>query len=74
MENALSSQPHATPQPPVKAGTLLTVWLLGLMMIETIFLMAATNMDLHSWQSGALTIAAIINVPLFLGAYFLLQK
>ncbi|MDX1585641.1 MAG: hypothetical protein R3222_02815 [Balneolaceae bacterium] len=30
-------------------------------------------MDPSSWQSGALTVAAIVNVPIFIGALFLLQ-
>lgn len=52
---------------------LLAAWLVGLLTIDGIFLMAATSMDLHSWQSGALTVAAILNVPMFLAAYFQLH-
>ncbi len=52
---------------------LLGAWLVGLLTIDSAFLLAATKMDLSTWQSGALTIAAILNVPLFIGALFLLQ-
>lgn len=34
---------------------------------------AATSMSPNSWEPGALTIAAIANVPLFIGALFVLQ-
>jgi hypothetical protein len=37
------------------------------------YLVGATNFDVNSWQSGALVIATILNVPIFLGAVFLLQ-
>lgn len=52
---------------------LLAAWLVGLLTIDSCFLFAATQFDAESWQSGALTVAAIVNVPLFIGAVFLLQ-
>lgn len=52
---------------------LLGAWLAGLFSIDSCFLFAAANMHPGSWESGALTIAAIINVPIFLLAVFLLQ-
>lgn len=62
-----------TPERITKPIQLLGAWLVGLLSIDAAFLTAATNMDLASWQSGALTIAAILNVPIFIGALFLLQ-
>ncbi len=52
---------------------LLGAWLVGLLTVDAAFLFAASSMDANSWQSGALTIAAIVNVPVFIGALFLLQ-
>lgn len=52
---------------------LLGAWLAGLLSIDACFLFAASNMDQGSWESATLTIAAIVNVPLFIGAVFLLQ-
>lgn len=52
---------------------LLGAWLVGLLTIDASFLFAATSMDINSWQSFALTIAAIFNVPIFIIALFLLQ-
>jgi hypothetical protein len=52
---------------------LLGAWLVGLLTIDATFLFAATNMDSTSWHAGALTIAAIVNVPIFIGALFVLQ-
>ena len=52
---------------------LLGAWLVGLLSISSSFLVAATNMPSNSWESSALVIAAILNVPIFLGAVFLLQ-
>jgi hypothetical protein len=52
---------------------LLGAWLAGLISIDTCFLVAASNMDQGSWESAALIIAAIFNVPIFIWAIFLLQ-
>lgn len=52
---------------------LLGAWLAGLLSIDTCFLVAAANMDQGSWESAALTIATILNVPIFIWAIFLLQ-
>ncbi|TOM08643.1 hypothetical protein CGH83_23420, partial [Vibrio parahaemolyticus] len=40
--------------------------------ISSSFLVAASNIEI-AWQSGLLVIAAVVNVPLFLSAVFLLQ-
>jgi hypothetical protein len=52
---------------------LLAAWLTGLLAIDTCFLVAASRFPDSSWQSGALTGAAIANVFIFLAAVFLLQ-
>ncbi len=61
------------PERITKPIQLLGAWLVGLLSIDAAFLLAATSIEPTSWQSGALTIAAIVNVPLFIGALFLLQ-
>ncbi|MEM5495824.1 hypothetical protein WNY77_00290 [Paraglaciecola mesophila] len=62
-----------SPEKITKPIQLLGAWLVGLLAVDGAFLTAATNMEITSWQSGALTIGAILNVPLFIGALFLLQ-
>lgn len=64
---------HIAPNKITKPMQLLGAWLVGLLTIDSMFLITATNMNASSWQSAALTIAAIVNVPIFIGALFLLQ-
>ena len=64
---------NISPDRITKPIQLLGAWLVGLLTIDTAFLTAATKMDSNSWHSGALIIAAILNVPVFIGALFLLQ-
>ena len=52
---------------------LLGAWLAGLLAIDSCILFAASQQPTDSWESQALTVAAIANVPLFLLAVFLLQ-
>jgi len=52
---------------------LLAAWLTGLVIIDGSFLTVATQIANPIWASGALVIAAIVNVPLFLISIFLLQ-
>ena len=52
---------------------LLGAWLAGLLSVDACFLFAASNMDQGSWESGLLVVAAIVNVPMFIVAVFLLQ-
>ncbi|WP_462171640.1 hypothetical protein [Pseudoalteromonas xiamenensis] len=61
------------PQKVTKPIQLLAAWLVGLIVVNTGFLAAAVKIGATHWTSGALVIAAIINVPLFLIAIFLLQ-
>ncbi|WP_339435301.1 hypothetical protein [Pseudomonas orientalis] len=62
-------EPHRITKP----IQLLGAWLVGLILTDSIFLTATLSLDAQSWERGALVIAAIFNVPLFLGALFLLQ-
>lgn len=62
-------EPHRITKP----IQLLGAWLVGLILTDSIFLTATLSLDTHSWERGALVIAAILNVPLFLGALFMLQ-
>jgi ABC-type multidrug transport system fused ATPase/permease subunit len=52
---------------------LLAAWLVGLVLVNGSFLATAVGVDSGSWISTALVVAAIVNVPLFLLAIFLLQ-
>ena len=67
------SENNIKPEKITKPIQMLGAWLVGLLSINSCFLIAAANMDSTSWQSGALVIAAIVNVPIFLLAVFLLQ-
>ncbi|MDP2714029.1 hypothetical protein [Rheinheimera sp.] len=52
---------------------LLGAWLVGLIVVNGSFLAAAISLDELSWARGLLIIAAVVNVPIFLFAIFLLQ-
>lgn len=56
-----------------KPMQLLAAWLVGLILIDGMFLIAADKMPADSWERGALTISAIAYVPLFLLSMLLLQ-
>lgn len=62
-------QPHKVTKP----IQLLAAWMVGLIVTNATFLAAATYLSPSAWERGALVIAAIVNVPLFIGALFLLQ-
>ena len=64
-----SIQPHKVTKP----IQLLAAWMIGLIATNATFLAAATYLSPSSWERGALIIAAIVNVPLFIIALFLLQ-
>ena len=61
------------PEKVTKPIQLLAAWLVGLLAVDTAFLIAASQLPQGGFQSIALTIAAILNVPGFLWALFLLQ-
>ncbi|MBO2583582.1 hypothetical protein [Shewanella algae] len=61
------------PSKVTKPIQLLAAWLAGLTFVNGTFLATAVKMDFEYWGTGALIIAAILNVPLFIFALFLLQ-
>ncbi len=62
-------EPHKVTKP----IQLLAAWLVGLIVIDSCFLVAAAKLEPGRWETSALIIAAIVNVPIFLVALFLLQ-
>ena len=52
---------------------LLAAWLVGLVVVDGSFLTAARLITNPDWISATLVIAAILNVPIFVSAIFLLQ-
>ena len=51
---------------------LLAAWLVGLILINGVFLGVATQLE-AGWERGLLVVAAVLNVPMFIGALFILQ-
>jgi hypothetical protein len=62
-------EPHKVTKP----IQLLAAWLVGLVLTNASFLVAASRLGDGGWERGALIIASIVNVPLFLAALFILQ-
>jgi hypothetical protein len=52
---------------------MLAAWLVGLVLIDGIFLETALRLDAGAWERRWLVAAAIFNVPAFLAALFTLQ-
>jgi len=69
----LTTSQKIEPQKVTKPIQLLAAWLVGLIVVDGAFLAAAVQLGPVGWERGALIIAAIVNVPLFLFALFLLQ-
>lgn len=67
------SDPQIQPHKVTKPIQLVAAWLAGLIIVDGMFLGTASFLSVDSWQQGTLVIAAIVNVPIFLGAIFLLQ-
>lgn len=61
------------PSKVTKPIQLVAAWLVGLVLVNGAFLTAASGIDEPVWLKATLIIAAIVNVPIFLGAIFLLQ-
>lgn len=61
------------PNKVTKPIQLLAAWLVGLVVVDGSFLTAARLITNPDWISAALVIAAILNVPIFVTAIFLLQ-
>lgn len=66
-------EPQITPHRITKPIQLLGAWLAGLAIIDGSFLTAAASIQSPTWVPGALVVASIVNVPLFLFGLFLLQ-
>jgi hypothetical protein len=66
-------KPQTQPQQVTRPIQLLAAWLVGLIVIDGIFLEIALRLDPGSWERGWLVLAAILNVPAFLTAMFTLQ-
>lgn len=69
----MEAQQRIEPERITKPIQLLAAWLVGLIAVDGSFLLTAANMGTGTWERGALVVAAIANVPLFLFALFLLQ-
>lgn len=69
MESREKLEPHKITKP----IQLLAAWLLGLIAVNGAFLFFALQINEPKWISGALVVASIVNVPLFLLSIFILQ-
>src|SRR4030095_967007 len=69
----IRTEQKIVPEKVTKPIQLLAAWLIGLIVVNGIFLTAASVMKDDSWERSALVIASIVNVPLFLASMFLLQ-
>ena len=67
------NEENIKPDKITKPIQLLAAWLVGLVALDSCFLIAAAKLGTETWQSGILVIAATLNVPIFLAAVFLLQ-
>ncbi|GIC75610.1 hypothetical protein [Moritella sp. F3] len=61
------------PSKVTKPIQLVAAWLVGLILVNGTFLSTAVGIGEPTWLKGTLVIASVINVPIFLGAIFLLQ-
>lgn len=69
----MSEQGKLEPHRITKPIQLLAAWLLGLIIVNDAFLIAAGQIEEPIWIPSALVVAAIVNVPIFLISIFLLQ-
>jgi hypothetical protein len=61
------------PEKVTKPIQLLAAWLVGLILVNASFLLGAQQITKPDWASSLLVIAAVLNVPVFIVALFLLQ-
>lgn len=61
------------PEKITKPIQLLAAWLVGLILVNGSFLLGAQQISRPDWASALLVVASVINVPIFIGALFLLQ-
>lgn len=67
------THPQLRPERITKPIQLLAAWLAGLVLVDSAFLTAASFLEAPTWAAGILVIASVCNVPVFIGALFLLQ-
>lgn len=67
------SEQRINPEKVTKPIQLLAAWLVGLIVVNASFLLAAQQISRPDWASSLLVIAAVLNVPVFIVALFLLQ-
>jgi hypothetical protein len=67
------TEPKIEPHRITKPIQMLAVWFAALVLVDSSFLTAAAHIDRPDWVAPMLAIAAVIFVPLFLGAAFLMQ-
>jgi len=69
----MKSSKQIDPKQVTKPIQLLAAWLVGLIIVDSAFLTAASTITTPSWVPSLLVIAAVANVPIFLIALFVLQ-
>lgn len=69
----MASKPKLEAHKVTKPIQLLAAWLVGLVIVNGSFLTAATVIAQPPWVPSLLVIAAVVNVPIFLIAIFVLQ-
>ena len=67
------SQPTINPENINKPFQLLAAWLVALILLDTAFLTAATQIQTPEWIPGALVFSAITFVPFFIACIFMMQ-
>ena len=66
-------KPKIVPEKVTRPIQLQACWLVGLILVNGAFLAGARLIEQPAWVPGLLVIAAVLNVPIFLGCYFVLQ-
>lgn len=61
------------PNKVTKPIQLLAAWLVGLVLVNSALLATSSSIEEPVWLKATLIISAILNIPLFIGAIFLLQ-
>ncbi|HEY4323013.1 MAG TPA: hypothetical protein VGN20_03475 [Mucilaginibacter sp.] len=69
----MAANSKINPDKITKPIQLLAAWLTGLIIINSTFLTAASQISKPTWAAGVLIIATVVNVPTFLVSLFLLQ-
>ncbi|EMK3325803.1 hypothetical protein [Vibrio vulnificus] len=62
-----------TPEKVTKPIQLLAAWFVALVVVNGSYLTAAQMITHPDWAAGLLVIAAVLNVPIFIGSLFVLQ-